>query len=275
MKPRKRGEKARVAMCQEDEEGEETYLTCFVPELAIREPRTSDWIVDSGVIQHMSWDHRLFVKLKPLGSHLSVANRDRLVIKGVGTVQTWFNQQSGVATITEVLYIPGLTANLMSVSDLDKKGFETTRKNGEIAIMKNGRRRVTARREKGMYHLKTNGEVVLVTGQESLTSGAGQESPADTKKTWHWRLGHASKTVMKRAALTGKLERFEYDKEEVENCEDCILAKMQKTLQKKTEATTERKCYDPGGTQSLYTHRKQQTGYWTEVPDSVAREPVT
>ena len=34
-------------------------------------------------------------------------------------------------------------------------------------------------------------------------------------------------------------------------------------------------CYDPGGTQSLYTHRKQQTGYWTEVPDSVTREPVT
>ena len=34
-------------------------------------------------------------------------------------------------------------------------------------------------------------------------------------------------------------------------------------------------CYDPGGTRSLYTHRKQQTGYWTEVPDSVTREPVT
>ena len=26
---------------------------------------------------------------------------------------------------------------------------------------------------------------------------------------------------------------------------------------------------------SLYTHRKQQTGYWTEVPDSITRETVT
>ena len=46
---------------------------------------------------------------------------------------------------------------------------------------------------------------------------------------------------MKRVALTGKLEGFEYDEEEVENCEDCILVKMQKTFWKKTEATTERK----------------------------------
>ena len=58
----------------------------------------------------MSWDLRLFVEWKPLGGHLSVANRDRLAIKGVGTVQTWFNQQSSVATVTGVLYIPGLTA---------------------------------------------------------------------------------------------------------------------------------------------------------------------
>ena len=50
-----------------------------------------------------------------------------------------------------------------------------------------------------------------------------------------------SKAVMKRVALTGKLEGFKYDEEEVENCEDCILAKMQKTLQKKAEATTMRK----------------------------------
>ena len=25
---------------------------------------------------------------------------------------------------------------------------------------------------------------------------------------------------------------------------------------------------------SLYTHRKQQTGYWTEVPGSITREAV-
>ena len=48
VKPRKRGEKARVAMYREDEEGEKTYLTCLVLELVIREPWTSDWIVDSG-----------------------------------------------------------------------------------------------------------------------------------------------------------------------------------------------------------------------------------
>ena len=108
-----------------------------------------------------------------MGGHLSVANRDRLAIKGVGTVQTQFNQQSSVATVTGVLYVPGLTANLMSVSDLDKKGFKTTTKNGEMAIIKNGRRRVTARREKGTYHLKANGKVVLVMGPESLTSRPG------------------------------------------------------------------------------------------------------
>ena len=177
-----------------------------------------------------------------MGGHLSVANRDRLVIKGVRTVRTQFNQQSSVATITGVLHVPGLTANLMSVSDLDKKGFETTTKNGEMAIMKNGSRRVMARREKGMYHLKANGEVVLATGQKSPTGEPGQESPAEAKKKiWHRRLGHVSKAVMKRVALTGKLEGFEYDEEEVENCEDCILAKMQKTLRKKAEATTTRK----------------------------------
>ena len=242
VKPRKKGEKARVATYREDNEGEETYLTCFVPELAIGEPRTSDWIVDSGAIRHMSWDLGLFVELKPMGGHLSVANGDRLAIKGVRTVWTQFNQQSSVATITGVLHVPGLTANLMSVSDLDKKGFETTTKNGEMAIMKNGSRRVMARREKGMYHLKANGEVVLATGQKSPTGEPGQESPAEAKKKiWHWRLGHVSKAVMKRVALTSKLEGFEYDEEEVENCEDCILAKMQKTLRKKAEATTTRK----------------------------------
>ena len=83
------------------------------------------WILDSGASAHMSGELELFETLDERDStgKIEVANGDKLNIEGIGKVAVYFGGSK--VTITDVLFVPGLQVNLLSVSTLAKKGVET------------------------------------------------------------------------------------------------------------------------------------------------------
>jgi len=86
----------------------------------------STWIIDSGATTHMAKDKDSLCDLD-LSVHLpiSVADDSEIKSEGVGKAILKFKDcnPKNVKTATNVLYVPNLSANLLSVSKMTEKGY--------------------------------------------------------------------------------------------------------------------------------------------------------
>lgn len=118
-----------------------------------------DWLVESGATRHMSWNRTLFVRFYPYSDELAVANGDKIAIRGVGDMEVKFKGVNGKQdcrnTIKDVLYVPDITINLLSLPVLDKTGIATTTKDGYMKFKMNGQYIATAKLQDRAYLLKT------------------------------------------------------------------------------------------------------------------------
>ena len=94
------------------------------------------WILDSGCSRHMTFNFSFFsTNQKVDGRKVTMDNEASCPILGVGDVK--FIMFNGVVrTLTEVLYVPGMNRNLISLSILDKEGFRCI---GEGRVLKVGK----------------------------------------------------------------------------------------------------------------------------------------
>jgi hypothetical protein len=92
--------------------------------LSSRTTTPDTWYIDSGASCHMTAFHEHWTDLTQCGDVEVVLGDDREVkVAGCGTVS--FQRESlPPMTLTEVLYVPGLKKNLVSVSTIEKKGYE-------------------------------------------------------------------------------------------------------------------------------------------------------
>ena len=82
----------------------------------------------------------------------------------------------------EVLYVPGLKKNLLSISALDKKGYRGAFIDGQVLMWPKGKTLedvvVIGEEEGGLYKLKGHPETTLVHDTTS------------SSEMWHIRLSH-------------------------------------------------------------------------------------
>jgi hypothetical protein len=86
--------------------------------------------VDSGASQHMTSTRQCFSSLKEHNSGVQVELGDdaKYPVAGVGTIP--FQLQSGNSLdFDDVLFVPGLRKNLLSVSVMEDKGYAVEFKN--------------------------------------------------------------------------------------------------------------------------------------------------
>ena len=85
-------------------------------------------MIDSGCTNHVTYDRTLFKELKPTkATKIEVGDGRYISAKGKGIVPITTN--SGTKTISDVLYIPEIDQNLLSVGQLLEKGFMVFFKN--------------------------------------------------------------------------------------------------------------------------------------------------
>jgi hypothetical protein len=97
------------------------------------------WIVESGASNHMTGIWRVFPDFTEIGPGRQVVNEDGLprFVRGVGNVRFQL-EFGGLLEIDEVLFVPGLSVNLLSVSALQDVGYCLLFKREHVFIYREG-----------------------------------------------------------------------------------------------------------------------------------------
>ncbi|CAI5931570.1 unnamed protein product [Closterium sp. NIES-64] len=121
-----------------------------------------------------------------------IGNNESLPVVGVGS--TRFIVDSGPVDVTNVLHVPGVKVNLLSVPQLAKKGVIATIDGAKMNLFWKGEQFAQGVLNGNIYQLKTY--------SRAASSNVAQGSKA-TLKAWHNRLAHANYDSVKELANKG------------------------------------------------------------------------
>lgn len=170
----------------------------------------NSWLLDTGASNHMTGDINLLTKLIdvspcPVGlpdERNTIANKEGTINFGKGLV------------LNNVLYVPNLACNLISVSQLIHDSNCVVTFSDKLCVIQDRTSRTVigvGEQQNGVYHFRT---VTFV--QACKTSGA------DSFTMWHRRMGHPSSQIV---SLLPSIHVGKKDKHE-QVCDICLRAKQ-------------------------------------------------
>ncbi|SOV07343.1 uncharacterized protein UDID_19927 [Ustilago sp. UG-2017a] len=204
------------------------------------------WIVDSGATHHMVNDERMLLTSTNKVGQISTAGDERLQVKAIGDASL----RVGEATIQllDVLYVPKLNANLLSVQGLIENGARVIFDEFGTTIKQNDGTQVQFRRDRRQGRFKVQGQALALELEETLddvpadnqNTGRLDNVPEDNQNTgnrdsnsmedkdsylWHERFGHPGrdKTRQIKEHYLGTDERMEH---ESKHCSTCSQGKQ-------------------------------------------------
>jgi hypothetical protein len=184
-------------------------------------PRNA-WFVNSGASRHMTLAQELFSSLteQDSGAQVELGDDAKYLVARVGTIP--FRIQSGNSLYFDnVLFVPGLGKNLLSVLFMEDKGYAVGFKNQQVLIRPKESSpeatQVIGVREGNLYRLQGEPIRALVHRSDSLC------------ELWHKRMGHLHHKVLPilREIVTG-LPNFSIEQQGV--CRGCTLGKHVKVV---------------------------------------------
>jgi hypothetical protein len=99
------------------------------------------WYIDSGASSHMTGVREHFIDLKDPKVNMDIALRDDTIIRVVGSGTMTFQRDTmPPISFRDVLYVPGLKKNLISISTLQDRGLEVSFRGTEVLIHPKGSR---------------------------------------------------------------------------------------------------------------------------------------
>ncbi|XP_071933991.1 uncharacterized protein [Coffea arabica] len=126
-KNNRRDQHAQVADQQEEEQL--FVATCFASKIS-----SEAWLIDSGCTHHMAYDESIFKELdKSYISKVKIGNGDCIGVKGKGNVVIDYGSDTKI--IYDVLYVPEINQNLLSVGQLLEKNYSVVFKIGAASFM--------------------------------------------------------------------------------------------------------------------------------------------
>ena len=188
---------------------------------------TDDWIVDSGATCHICNSEALFDELEPLSKPQKVTLGDGRTLEamGVGAVEVKLNLPDGksrVGRLSEVLFVPTLAYNLLSVAKATEAGKMV--KFGETqghVIDDRGEVVAVASRNGSLYYLRCE---PLRSEQVNSASLIANE------ELWHRRFGHLGERSLCKLKKDELVHGFNYDtSKKAEFCESCVSGKIHRS----------------------------------------------
>lgn len=173
------------------------------------------WIIDLGMTSHMVNDKKCLTDLKKEKSTVGVAKVDESM-----TSMERGSVISETCILKDVMYVPELSTNLLSVSTITRNGGEVLFTENEVIVKKEDKEVMRGSiGRNGLY------EVNLSTDIEESSHKALKTESAEN---WHRRLGHLSVDGMRSLVHKSKglnitekmLKRMET------TCETCLKAKQ-------------------------------------------------
>ena len=142
-----------------------------------------DWIVDSAATKHMTCDRDFFVDIDPKHREpVTLADNSVKYSEGIGSGNITYTKDGKEVKflVTNVLYVPKLSINLLSVRVLTKRGYKVTFMHDECHIYLDGECILTARVNSNLYAIENKIQLAAVSRCKSK----------DCIHVWHRKLGH-------------------------------------------------------------------------------------
>ena len=187
-------------------------------ELEVNE--SCSWYIDSGASAHMSNNRSVFTSFQQISPvKVELGNRSTVTAIGKGSVQMRLQVDDRITKclFQNVLYIPNLGFQLISVPIMDKRGFTTEFGHGRVKITRKGKTIATGSMSKsGLYVLDKSPKTVQ-----------RDRALAASLKIWHHRLAHVNpagieQMIKKNVVKGAKLLPGTFD---AKICHGCVLGK--------------------------------------------------
>nr|KYP64080.1 Retrovirus-related Pol polyprotein from transposon TNT 1-94 [Cajanus cajan] len=176
---------------------------------------TESWLIDSGCTNHMTHDRELFRELdKIVVSKVRIGNGAYIAVKGKGTVA--IEGLTGLKLIFDVLYVPEINQNLLSVPQLLEKGYKVLFEDKNCMIKDSEGREV--------FKVQMAGKSFTLDLMKDELAAVHEEDT--TTMLWHKRLGHfhhGPLIFMKKHNLAHGLPELE---KEPPTCSACRYGKL-------------------------------------------------
>ena len=178
-----------------------------------RESQNHQWIIDSGASSHMVNTMEPGIVEKTLDG-ICTADGRQIKVAGKGDIAVNLNVNGKLqkCTLKNVLYVPELSCNLLSVVAIMEGGKKVVFDNFGCKIISDGELVATGSIS------QSNGMMLLDTFNEFASVAASGVSPM----TWHRRFGHLSSDYL--AKMKGKIG----DQGKHGECVTCATGKMEK-----------------------------------------------
>ena len=211
-----------------------------------------DWLADSGAGRHMTNNPHIFIATYELTSAVQVAYGDGHRVPAIWTGTVSLPAASGDIILQDVLYVPSLLVNLISLSALAKTGHSTTIApiSGDVVFSLNNEPVLTATMKKDLFwvDLQADTHMVALASVNELTA-----------HQWHVITGHTPYGTLARMARNGTIpgcvlkpsDFLQAGKDAA--CELCLRAKQHRQGHPATAAASkllplEKICVDVRGT---------------------------
>lgn len=141
----------------------------------------TSWIIDTGATHHVTGEKSWLFDIKQLHCPVGLPNGDTVIASMEGSVYL-----SDTITLNHVLYVPNLSCNLLSVSQLNDNLQSIVTFNSDMCLIQDQMKALigTGVRRDGLYYF-SKPEVVSAV-----------EATSDVE-LWHRRMGHPSEKVVK------------------------------------------------------------------------------
>lgn len=194
-------------------------------------------IIDSGCTDHIMNDPtlvppKLFNQTFPINVAKEGETMEAIKI-GTLNVSTLVGENTKEGTLNEVLVVPSSRQNLISVSQIDRKGGTVIFGNGVAKIFMGNELVGTGKLQGGLYCMDFN------SVSKSCANLSEIPSLKEKNHLWHKRLGHLSmRNICKLKQLA---EGIDLDlTPELEFCDSCVIANQKRRPFNKTRPKTSR-----------------------------------
>ena len=187
------------------------------------------WFVDSGCSNHMTGDESIFVKLdNSSNSQVKMGNGAVVQAKGKGTIAV--ETKKGTRYISDVLLVPDLEQNLLSVGQMIEHGYVVHFENDSCMIYeKGGSKQVIA----NIKMVKNRSFPLTLNYSRNV---ALKMNVVDESWIWHKRMGHLNFQILKYLKEKGMVYGLPNIQEVNQVCEGCALGKQHREAFPKDKA---------------------------------------
>jgi hypothetical protein len=188
--------------------------------------KDNSWVIDSGAVIHICANKNVFTSYKSIGKgeeYVTLSDSRTVVVVGKGNVKLKLTSGK-ILSLSNVLHVPDMNYNLVSVSILSKAGIKVIFDSDKVLLSKCG-----GFIGKGLC---SNGLFVLDVSKV-MNENVSPIYLVDSVDLWHGRLGHVNFSYIKKMKELGFLHNLSIG--DNDKCHVCVEAKSTKKPCKRIE----------------------------------------